>query len=244
MDADRMDYLLRDSLHIGVAYGHYDSRRLLNTIRAVEMPQPKGEELKQGLRLGVTEGGTHAAEALVLARYFMFTQVYFHKTRVAYDHHLRHTLAELLPDGVFPTPEPGMLKSYLGWDDWKVLGLLAEGKGGEHGERLRQRNHYREVYHTPECPSDSDLSELQRVEDAVNEFIVAKEEAGKSWYKIDRTDIPIVSETDGGKIRPLSEYSPMVKNLRPIRRISLYALPEKADETRASIGEILKTPEA
>ena len=244
MDADRMDYLLRDSLHIGVAYGHYDSRRLLNTIRAVEMPQPEGEELKQGLRLGVTEGGTHAAEALVLARYFMFTQVYFHKTRVAYDHHLRHTLAELLPTGVFPTPEPGMLKSYLGWDDWKVLGLLAEGKGGEHGERLRQRNHYREVYHTPECPSDSDLSELQRVEDAVNEFIVAKEEAGKSWYKIDRTDIPIVSETEGGKIRPLSEYSPMVKNLRPIRRISLYALPEKADETRASIGEILKTPEA
>jgi uncharacterized protein len=244
MDADRMDYLLRDSLHIGVAYGHYDSRRLLNTIRAVEMPQPKGEELKQGLRLGVTEGGTHAAEALVLARYFMFTQVYFHKTRVAYDHHLRHTLAELLPDGVFPTPEPGTLKNYLGWDDWKVLGLLAEGKGGDHGERLRQRNHYREVYHTPECPSDSDLSELQRVEDAVNEFIVAKEEAGKSWYKIDRTDIPIVSETDGGKIRPLSEYSPMVKNLRPIRRISLYALPEKADETRASIGEILKTSEA
>jgi uncharacterized protein len=67
MDADRMDYLLRDSLHVGVDYGRYDWRRLLNTVQAVEMPQPEGEPLTQGLRLGVAEGGTHAAEALVLA---------------------------------------------------------------------------------------------------------------------------------------------------------------------------------
>jgi HD superfamily phosphohydrolase len=97
MDADRMDYLLRDSLHAGVDYGKYDWRRLLNTVVAIEMPQPEGESGKQGLRLGVTEGGVHAAEGLILARYFMFTQVYFHKTRVAYDHHLRHALAVLLP---------------------------------------------------------------------------------------------------------------------------------------------------
>ncbi len=243
MDADRMDYLLRDSLHVGVDYGRYDLRRLLNTVQAVEMPQPEDEPLMQGLRLGVAEGGTHAAEALVLARYFMFTQVYFHKTRVAYDHHLRHTLAVLLPEGVFPAPEPNTLKNYLGWDDWKVLGLLADGKGGEHGERLRQRKHYREIYHTPECPNDEDLAEFQKVDDGVKEFVVAREEAGKSCYKIDGTDIPVVSETDGGKIRPLSEFSPMVKSLRPTRRMSLYALPEKAEEARARVAVILKAPE-
>ncbi len=39
MDADRMDYLLRDSLHTGVDYGKYDWRGFLNTVQAVEMAQ-------------------------------------------------------------------------------------------------------------------------------------------------------------------------------------------------------------
>lgn len=75
MDADRMDYLLRDSHHIGVQYGTFDLHRVIGTIRAL----PGGEQHPP--RLGFSEGGWHAAEALVLARYFMFTQVYFHKTR-------------------------------------------------------------------------------------------------------------------------------------------------------------------
>ena len=49
-------------------------------------------------------GRLHAAEALVIARYFMFTQVYFHKTRVAYHIHIREAMKELLPDGHFPKP--------------------------------------------------------------------------------------------------------------------------------------------
>ena len=60
----------------------------------------------------------------------------------------------------FPPPTPGELRDYLKWDDWRVLGQLADGKGGEHGERLASRNHYREVYHTPETPDDRDLEEL------------------------------------------------------------------------------------
>jgi uncharacterized protein len=88
-----------------------------------------------------TSAPHHAAEALVLARYFMFTQVYFHKTRVAYDHHLRRTLAELL-GGQFPRPDAATLDEYLKWDDWRVLGLLADGRGGDHGRRLAERDHF------------------------------------------------------------------------------------------------------
>ena len=140
MDADRMDYLLRDSLHAGVDYGRFDWRRLMHTVEAV--PGRDGG----APRLGVSEGGWHAAEALVLARYFMFTQVYFHKSRVACDHHLRKTLAQMMPGGYFPPPQrdqPGRpgLDAYLKWDDWRVLGLLAEGHGGEHGQRLATRDH-------------------------------------------------------------------------------------------------------
>ncbi|MGD0771861.1 MAG: hypothetical protein ABSC05_03470 [Candidatus Solibacter sp.] len=124
MDADRMDYLLRDSHHIGVGYGKFDLHRLVSTVQAI--PASSGRPP----RLGISEGGWHAAEALVLARYFMFTQVYFHKTRVAYDIHLRGALREMLPNGKFPKPEGEDLKEFLKWDDWRVLGRLSEGEGG------------------------------------------------------------------------------------------------------------------
>src|SRR5260370_36864746 len=103
---------------------------------------------ERGPRLGVAEGGFHSAEALVLARYFMFTHVYFHKTRVALDHHLEHALVELLPGHSFPRPVGAELAEFLMWDDWRVLGALAQGGGGDHGQRLARRDHFREVYHT------------------------------------------------------------------------------------------------
>jgi HD superfamily phosphohydrolase len=247
IDADRMDYLLRDSLHAGVDYGKYDWRRLLNTVAAIEMPQPEGEQGKQGLRLGVTEGGLHAAEGLILARYFMFTQVYFHKTRVACDHHLRNTLTTLLPDGVFPSPGDGEtqianLNDYIGWDDWKILGMLSEGKGGEHAVRLCRRNHYREIYFTPECPETSDIAELTRIEQGAKKYIVAREEAGKSWYKVDQTDIPVISDFKGGKVMPLSALSPIVGSIKPTRRVSLFAKPEQAKEAMEKVAELMKFP--
>src|SRR5262249_46324223 len=84
LDADRMDYLLRDSHHAGVSYGRYDLHRLVSTVRALDDQRP-GQKTP---RIGVTSGGCHAAEGLILARYYMHKQVYFHKTRIAYDIHL------------------------------------------------------------------------------------------------------------------------------------------------------------
>lgn len=248
MDADRMDYLLRDSLHAGVDYGKYDWRRLLNTVVAIEMPQPEGEPGKQGLRLGVTEGGVHAAEGLILARYFMFTQVYFHKTRVAYDHHLHKALAEILPGGAFPTlqsEKPDELKKnleeYIAWDDWKVLGQLSDGKGGEHADRLRRRDHYREIFDTPECPEPNDLAELARIEEGVRDYVTHRAEAGKSWYKVDHSDIPVVSEAAAGKVMPLSKLSSIVGSVKATRRVSLFTTPERAKEARAKVAELRRT---
>ena len=234
LDADRIDYLLRDSLHTGVDYGRFDWRRLLHTVAAA--PGPEGG----GLRLGVREGGWHAAEALVLARYFMFTQVYFHKTRVAFDHHLRQALAELLPGRQFPKPEGTDLDEFLRWDDWRVLGLLSEGKGGEHGRRLAARDHYREIFHTSETPTAQELAELDRIRSALGTLVRAVEPAEKSWYKVGTADIPVVSESETQKARPLSEYSSVIANLKPIGKVMLYARREDGEEVRAKLRELLR----
>jgi len=90
LDADRADYLLRDSIHTGVNYGLYDRGRLINCID-IGQTQDTGD-----LVLSIQDGGWHIAESLVLARYQMFSQVYFHKTRRAYDHHVSYAVKEIL----------------------------------------------------------------------------------------------------------------------------------------------------
>ncbi len=243
MDADRMDYLLRDSLHTGVDYGRYDWRRLLNTIQIIQMPPRAGEEIAIEPRLGVSEGGIHAAEALVLARYYMFTQVYFHKTRVAYDHHIRGALKAILPTGTFPLPTAEKIEEYLSWNDWRVLGLLAdETTGGEHGNRLRRRDHYREVFHTPECPEDGDRTVLRLIQNALGDLVATVESSKTSTYKLEASDLSVVTEDDIRRVRPLSHYSSVVRNLNqhPIEIVRLYSKPEQAATARTKVAELLR----
>lgn len=66
LDADRMDYLLRDAYMSGTSYGKFDLERILRTIR-----------VKQD-RIVVKESGIHSVEDYIMARYHMYWQVYFH----------------------------------------------------------------------------------------------------------------------------------------------------------------------
>src|SRR5262249_44962781 len=137
-------------------------------------------------------------------------------------HHLRRALAELI-GGQFPQPNASGLNDYLKWDDWKVLGLLSDGKGGDHGRRLVERDHFREVFHTPETPGPEDFAELDDVRRALGNLIKAEEPAEKSWYKVGTADIPVVSKSAGLKVKPLSAYSSVVASLQPIRKVMLFA---------------------
>ena len=220
MDADRIDYLLRDSHHAGVDYGRFDWRRLAQTIEAV--PGMNGGNPA----LGVSEGGLHAAEGLILARYFMFTQVYFHKTRVVYDHHLKEALKEILPDGRFPPPTGERLDEYLDWDDWRVLGALKSDEGGEHGRRILARDHYREIWHTPEIPGPDDEEELREQREKLGELLAAEIPAEKSWYNTRSSDIPVLTENPERERKPLSSFSSVASIIKPIHQTRLYVKAE------------------
>jgi uncharacterized protein len=96
---DRIDYLLRDAYHAGVVYGRFDHHRLLQTLRIL----PRTESDSREPWLGVEVGGLEAAEAMSLARYFMYKQVYFHHVRRAYDIHLKDFLKDWMRGSYFPT---------------------------------------------------------------------------------------------------------------------------------------------
>lgn len=72
LDADRIDYLLRDSLMTGAGYGKFDLEWLLNVITIGAI----GDEPEVGLKL---DKGLNIAEDFVMARYYMYRNVYFHK---------------------------------------------------------------------------------------------------------------------------------------------------------------------
>lgn len=56
---------------------------------------PTNEEISLGLDIGAI----HTAEALLSARYFMYTQVYFHDVRRGYNLHLQEFLQHWLEGG-------------------------------------------------------------------------------------------------------------------------------------------------
>lgn len=233
IDADRMDYLLRDSHHCGVQYGLYGWRRLVHSITVA--PGTNG----RAPQIGVTEGGWNAAESLVVARYMMFNQVYFHKTRVIIDRHLQHALAELLPGAVFPPPTRSGIPKYLAWSDWRVLGDLARGRGGEHGARLRERRLYKLIRETIAYPVRRDLDLLDRWREALGSKLAAEIRSDKSWYKMGETDVPIVSEDDARRVRPLSLFSPIVRQMGQMQIVRLYV----RDEDRAGCDALLMKAE-
>jgi HD superfamily phosphohydrolase len=70
LDVDRMDYLLRDSLMTGVKYGIYDLEWIIKTLAVDE----------ENDRIYVSAQGLFAVEDYLQARYYMFRQVYFHRT--------------------------------------------------------------------------------------------------------------------------------------------------------------------
>lgn len=217
MDADRMDYLLRDAYHAGVQYGRYDLDRVINTLRLCPDPETEGHYI------GVEEDGVHAVEGLLIARFMMFTQLYFHKTRTIYDYHLIECLRELLEPtgGVFPLP--GDIGDFLDWDDWKVLGLISEEGGGIHGEILSSRKHYRMVFTTAEVVSPEDVAGVEELADILKPHGCVVRDAEKSWYKSGSEEIK-VWRTSGGAKRsvPLQTLSPVVGGLIRVNQRRLY----------------------
>jgi HD superfamily phosphohydrolase len=169
----------------------------------------------------------------------MFTQVYFHKTRVAFDIHLRGALKEMLQSGVFPEPKAEHLDEYLRWDDWRVLGYLSEGAAGEHGNRLARREQYKRVYATPEVCSEPEYEKLTRVKRELAILLAAEESASKSWYKTGKVDIPVVSEARERKVAPLSQYSSVIASIKSNNQVLLYAKPEDVAAAKRAVERAL-----
>lgn len=80
IDADRMDYLLRDSYFTGTNYGTFDLTRILRVMK----PYPDG--------ISFDMSGMHAVEDYIVSRFQMYQQVYFHPVSRSIEVILSHLL--------------------------------------------------------------------------------------------------------------------------------------------------------
>lgn len=170
--ADRMDYLLRDSLHTGVAYGRFDIDRLVKTLRFLPKPPEGAEDESDDPEIGVQIGGLHAAESMLWARHFMFSQVYFHPIRKIYDIHLQDFMREAFP-GVL-TDDPNYEK-FLALTDNEVLAAIRtnahtpSAPGYEHARRIEHRKHFKLLYAPTHSERKGNPNVLAEVASAVTD---------------------------------------------------------------------------
>ncbi|MEM0149562.1 MAG: HD domain-containing protein [Candidatus Micrarchaeaceae archaeon] len=132
LGSDRIDYLLRDSYYTGVAYG------------VIDFPRIKSKVTKHGGRIAIYEQGISAAESLLLARYFMFENVYMH--------HAQLIAGEMFAKAASSAIENGDIdpELFAHMSDEEALIALSRIKGSASLiGRIRQRRLFKRVFNGP-----------------------------------------------------------------------------------------------
>jgi uncharacterized protein len=151
LDADKQDYLLRDSYFCGVRYGVYDIAQLHQTLRS-------GSDGSETV-LMVEGDGVHALEQFVLAKYYLTTQVYRHKVRLITDNMLIRAIrlgveedhVTFLEELYTYRNDERFRANYILWNDGRIISELIkqehDGKYvGKLFRRLLQRKLFKRVF--------------------------------------------------------------------------------------------------
>lgn len=231
---DRIDYLLRDSYHAGVAYGRFDHFRLIDTLRILPSPPADTTESnKTKAVLGVEKGGLHSSEALLIARYFMYSQVYFHHIRCIYDIHLKDFLKEWLEGGYFPVD----IEPHLKLTDNEITSAILDAvrtpsdRLHELACRIINRKHFRLLYERIPADIKKNPEAVQAVYEAV------KAEFGEENVRIDRKkdkgghiDFPVLM--NDGRIESSLSLSKTLRDIPVVIAEYVFIAPDKKDEAK------------
>ena len=144
LDADRMDYLLRDSYYAGVPYGRYDLEWLLENLLPVEQ--------SDAVHLGLHARASFSFEDFLLSRYHMFTSVYFHQIPIGYEVMLRKYQADRHGELEVPADVQG----YLRFDDIDLWSALRRSDS-EWAQRIVERKAFRMLVEVKSFHADDDL---------------------------------------------------------------------------------------
>jgi len=258
LDVDRCDYLLRDAHSTGVRYGIFDLDWLFRSLRFAPAEPGKAP----GLAIDGAKG-LPAIEAFILARLFMFQQVYLHKATRSAEWMIRTVIKHataVVADGtrLAGTPraielaahgQPVTLDDYLELDDSLLFVAMREWEKSKNVALadIARRSRERKLFKTYELFGEQALPDGREQCFQVAQDIARKHNLDPNLYVgLDvAADTPFGAEPDPlvvvfakGPARPLSDVSFLLARLagQVMSRVRLIVAPELRDEIASALS--------
>lgn len=229
LDADRLDYLLRDAYFTGAPYGEIDVDRILRTMRV------------ENNKIVYKVSGMHAIEDYLMSRYQMYWQVYLHSTGRSFDLIIQNMLRrvrELILSGyefkksiddlrdLFLKEEPP-IETYLKFDDSTIFYYASQFVEEDDAilrdlaDRFINRRLFKEVHYTPDEQANEKLEQIKKylIEIGINSsYYLLTDHSVKTpydYYGHKRNCLPDCIELlmRDGSIQEISEVSTIIKGI-------------------------------
>jgi HD superfamily phosphohydrolase len=255
IDADKMDYLLRDAHYCGVNYGVFDMPRLVRKLVVHPIDPSTGQNDRV---LGLAHGSIESYEGFFLARHWMNAQVYTDVVR----RHLDVVVAGLMRDLVKGAQyDPRNLEAYLAWDDSRVIAAVHGGHESVWAKRLREpRPYFKTVYERSDSldvvtsdSTDSALAEYTAVSKAIKARLTDKAhpDVARVKNKLHSGDeasgiaLCIGDKDDNEKFVPVVEKSALLRKFpTAVTYFRIFVDPEPssiATEARSITEQVVKS---
>ena len=224
IDADRMDYLIRDSHYTGVAYGVIDHLRLIKMMK---------------VHLGdlvVESGGIQAATSFLISRLLMHPAVYYHHVCRISECMIASGIRRMIDDGIEAAEVNAM-------DDEELFSSMTAhgGVAAEMVSRIKSRRLFkRAVYVGLESLESSSRS--WGSERRIAQEIADQAGLDIDYVLVDNPALPDAEEGDfpvlvDGEVKPLRDVSPLVAILEQANRANWRFGVYSRDEDREKVAQ-------
>ena len=230
LDADRMDYLVRDSFYTGVNYGRYDMDWIVSNLNPA---------VKDGRAyLALSRAAAFAFEDFLLSRYHMFISVYYHHTSVNFDYMLRRYYEE--SPGEFEIPSDP--EAFLFCDDVALWYTLRRSKN-PWAQRIASRQGFKLLAQFTERDVGYDLDVLRSalVTGGFEHFAV-ESRGVLSKYFAEGSGGPslFIIDASTGRLTEVARYTPLYQRYSGAVRLSrLYVRPDQIEDARNLMVRLL-----
>lgn len=195
LDADRLDFLMRDRHFTGVHFGEIDLEWIFDSLTIEKIPVELGSSVKQWTFV-VSEKGRLVVEGYLAAYAHMYTNVYFHKTTRAVEAMVKEILSEVFSNENFKDKLPAddrllvyfsegrepSIEHFMTLDDSAILSLISRvalgnfGRASELAKRFLRRDLFK-CFEPPKQPKEDPPNKK------IGNFIDSMDEQGITYIK-------------------------------------------------------------
>ncbi len=224
LGSDRLDYLARDSHYTGVAYGVIDYSRIRSKLAMHKS------------KIALHEQGIPGAESVLIARYFMFTSVYYHHATMIIEGMFERAVIGAIESGLLDPKELKTMTDDTLYNKLKEYKPVAGLIKNIDNRKLFKRAYYKD--YDGDVTEDDLNNAMRNAGFGDNEFV-----AMVVNYKVSYEDMPIIDDSQE-KLGMLSELSPLVRSLNDImdkrKKVLVACDAKKREKAGAAIRKLLE----